>query len=65
MVVYFYFKSYGAMKAEVLDTEFHDEDTDEEVENLDRSKKKIIEGLVSVDFFVSKDALERLINQFI
>ena len=60
MLIYYYFKSYGAMKAEMAETEFIDEDTDED-ESLAKSKKKVIEGLVTVDFFVSKNAMERLI----
>jgi len=59
LVVYCYFKGYGAMKAEEVDTEFYDEDTDEE--EAEKSKKKVIEGLVTVDYFVSKDAMDRLI----
>jgi len=47
----------------VVDTEFYDEDTDEE--EAEKSKKKVIEGLVSVEYFVSKDAVGRLIKEFI
>ena len=63
LVVYCYFKGYGAMQVEVVDTEFYDEDTDEE--EAEKSKKKVIEGLVSVEYFVSKDAVGRLIKEFI
>ena len=57
------------MTAEEGNHEFNDTDTDEENQDPSLVKKatnkKKVEGLVSLDYFVSKDAMERLISKFI